>query len=334
MSHRIVTVFGGSGFLGRHLIKRLVSQGITVRAAVRHMDHAIFLKPMGDVGQIVPMSVEINDPEAVAVAVKGADTVINLVGILFERGKRTFERIHVDGAKVIAEAAQKAGVKHLVQISAIGADTTSASKYAKTKARGEEAVQNIFPGATIIRPSVIFGPEDDFFNRFAFLSRITPFLPVFGCSFPPKRIANSFCKFDIYGDGGTKFQPVYVGDVAEAIMTVLNDASLQGKTYELGGPRIYSFKEVMELMLEEIERRRILIPLPFWVAKIQAFFFEFLPKPILTRDQVELLKQDNVVSDNALGFKELGISPAAAEGILPTYLRRYRAGGQRHLRIA
>ena len=332
MTHRIVTVFGGSGFLGRHLIKRLVAKGVTVRAAVRHMDHAIFLKPMGDVGQIVPMSVEINDPEAVAVAVNGADAVINLVGILFERGKCTFERIHVDGAKIIADAAQKAGVKHVVHVSALGADATSQSKYAKSKALGEEAVQQAFPGASIIRPSVVFGPEDDFFNRFAFLSRISPFLPVFGCPSLPKRVPDSIFKFDVYGDGGTKFQPVYVGDIAGAIMSILNNASLQGKIYELGGPRIYSFKEIMELMLNEIERRRLLIPLPFWFAKIQAFFFEFLPTPILTRDQVELLKQDNVVSDTALGFKELGISPTPAEGILPTYLRRYRIGGQRRLR--
>ena len=334
MIHRIVTVFGGSGFLGRYLIKRLVAQGVTVRAAVRHMDHAIFLKPMGDVGQIVPMSVEINDPEAVAVAVKGADAVINLVGILFERGKRTFDSIHVDGAAIIAEAAQKAGVKHLVHISALGADATSQSKYAKSKALGEEAVRRAFPGASIIRPSVIFGPEDDFFNRFASLSRITPFLPVFGCPALPKRVPGSVFKFDIYGDGGTKFQPVYVGNVAEAIMTVLNDASRQGKTYELGGPRVYSFKKIMELTLHEINRRRLLIPLPFWFAKIQAFFFEFLPTPILTRDQVELLKQDNVMSNTALGFKELGITPTPAEGVLPTYLRRYRPSGQRRLRTA
>jgi len=334
MTHRIVTVFGGSGFLGRHLIRRLVAQGITVRVAVRRMDHAIFLKPMRNVGQIAPMSVDVNDTEAVAVAVDGADTVVNLIGILFERGKRTFECLHVEGAQAIATAAKHAGVKQLIQVSAIGADENSTAKYAQTKGRGEIAVQNAFPGATIIRPSVIFGPEDDFFNRFASLSRISPVLPVIGCPFPPKRNAGSLCSFDFYGNGGTKFQPVYVGDVAEAIMTVLNDSSRQGKTYELGGPTVYSFKEIMELTLDQVKRQRILVPLPFWLAKIKAFFFEFLPTPILTRDQVESLKYDNVVHEGALGLKDLGISPMAAEGILPTYLHRYRVGGQRHIRAA
>ena len=334
MTHHIVTVFGGSGFLGRHLIKRLVAQDITVRVAVRRMDHAIFLKPLGDVGQIVPMSVDVNDTEAIAVAVDGAETVINLIGILFERGKRTFERIHVDGARAIATAAHRAGVKQFIQVSAIGADEASTAKYAQSKARGENAVQTAFPGATVIRPSVIFGPEDNFFNLFASLSRLSPVLPVIGCPFPPKRVPDSFFAFDIYGNGGTKFQPVYVGDVAEAIVTILKDASRQGKTYELGGPNIYSFKEIMELMLDQIKRRRFLMPLPFWFAKIQAFFFEFLPTPLLTRDQVELMKQDNVVGEKALEFNDLGISPASAEGILPTYLQRYRVGGQRHFRAA
>ncbi len=334
MAQRIVTVFGGSGFLGRYVVKRLVAQGAKVRVAVRHMDHAIFLKPLGDVGQIVPMSVDINDTEAVQFAVKGADTVINLIGILYERGKRTFERLHVDGARTIAEAAKQAGVKHMIQISAIGADENATAKYARTKALGEKAVQEAFPGATVVRPSIIFGPEDGFFNLFASLSRITPFLPVIGCSFPPKRIAGSLFKFDCYGTGGTKFQPVYVGDVAEAITKIVNDVSLQGKIYELGGPRVYSFKEIMELILNQIKRRRLLLPLPFWFAKIKAFFLEFLPVPILTRDQVELLKTDNIVDENALGFKDIGITPMAAEGILPAYLNRYRTGGQRHFRPA
>lgn len=334
MTHRIVTVFGGSGFLGRHLVRCLVAQGATVRVAVRRMDHAIFLKPIGDVGQIVPMSVDVNDREAVQVAVDGADTVINLIGILYERGKRTFEGMHVEGARTIAEAAQQAGAKQFVQVSAIGADENASSKYARTKARGEQAVQEAFPGASIVRPSVIFGPEDGFFNLFASLSRISPALPVIGCPFPPKRIKGSLFRFDCYGNGGTKFQPVYVGDVANAITAILNDSSLQGKTYELGGPRIYSFKGIMELILDQIKRRRFLLPMPFWYASIVAFFLEFLPVPLLTRDQVNSLKQDNVVSENALSFKDLGISPMAAEGILPTYLRRYRVGGQRHFRTA
>ncbi|MEQ8193648.1 MAG: complex I NDUFA9 subunit family protein [Rhodospirillales bacterium] len=329
MARRVVTVFGGSGFLGRHLIKRLVARNMTVRVAVRHMDHAIFLKPMGDVGQIVPLSVDINDAEAVDVAVHGADAVVNLVGILYERGRRTFQRVHVDGAKTIAEAAAKAGVKQLIHVSAIGADENSLAKYARSKARGEAAVTEAFPGATIVRPSVVFGPEDGFFNLFASVSRLSPVMPVIGCPFPPKKVSGSMFKFDFFGDGGTKMQPVYVGDVADAITEIMLNRDRQGKIYELGGPRTYSFKEIMELVLRTIERRRLLLPLPYWAAKIEAFFLQLLPKPLLTCDQVDLLKYDNVADNGLPGLEDIGITPQAAEAILPTYLYRYRRQARR-----
>ncbi len=334
MANQVVTVFGGSGFLGRYLIKRLADQGYTVRAAVRHVDHAIFLKPLGDVGQIVPMAVDINDPVLVAAAVDDADVVVNFVGILFERGRRTFQRLHVEGAETIAACSAKAGVKRLVHVSAIGADIDSSAKYARTKAAGETAVINAFPGASIVRPSVVFGPEDGFFNRFASLARFSPFLPVFGCPFPPKRQKGSLFNWDIYGNGGTKFQPVYVGDVAQAIVTIIKRSETSGEVYELGGPCVYSFKEIMELVLNQIHRRRLLLPLPFWLAKINAFFLEFLPTPLLTRDQVELLKSDNVVDENAKQLKDLGISPTVAEAIIPRYLPRYRPHNRRDLRTA
>lgn len=324
----MVTVFGGSGFLGRHLVKRLAADGTEVRVAVRDAEAAQFLKVAGDAGQVVPWPTDITDAPAVANALDGADAAVNLVGILYERGRRrTFKRIHVDGAANVARAAQAAGVRRLVHVSAIGADPDSAAEYARTKAAGEAAVKEAFPGAAIVRPSIVFGPEDDFFNRFAGLARLTPVLPVFGCPtwptielFPEGGIVD----VDLYGDGGTKFQPVYVGDVADAIMAILADDATAGGTYELGGPSVYSFKEIMDLMLAETGRERFLAPWPFAVAKIQAFFLEMWPVPMLTRDQVKLLERDNVVSGKLPGLKDLGIEPTAAEGVLPTYLHRYR----------
>jgi NADH dehydrogenase len=327
MQRRVVTVFGGSGFLGRHLVKRLAARDAIVRVAVRDPEAALFLKPLGDVGQIVPWAADVTDKESVAFAVNGADSVVNLVGILFEKGKRTFERIHAEGAANVAAAAAAAGVKRLVQVSAIGADPESASAYARTKAAGEAAVMKAFPDATIVRPSVVFGPEDGFFNLFAGVARISPMLPVFGCPIWPKITfgGEGFpFKVDLYGDGGTKFQPVYVGDVADAIVVILTDPKTKGKTYELGGPRVYSFKAIMELLLKEIGRRRLIVPIPFAVGMIQGFFLQMLPRPLLTCDQVTLLKRDNVVAPGALTFKDLGISPTTAETILPTYLKRFR----------
>lgn len=333
MDCRIVTVFGGSGFIGRHLVRRLAAQGWRVRVAVRDPEAAHFLKPLGGVGQIVPWAADICRPETVAHALDGASAAVNLVGILYESGRRTFARIHVEGAGTVAAEAAKAGVGRLVHVSAIGADPDAEADYAASKGKGEAAVRAAFPKATILRPSVVFGPEDDFFNKFAAMARFLPMLPVFGCSSLPKLADDSDGRFavkvDWYGDGGTKFQPVYVGDVADAIMAALVRADAVGKTYELGGPRVMSFKQVMDLVLRETGRRRVLFPMPFWAAELQAVFLQLLPKPPLTTDQVLLLKKDNVAARGAPGLKDLGVEPTPAEGVLPTYLSRFRKGGSR-----
>ncbi len=309
MAARLVTVFGGSGFLGRHLVSRLAKQGWLIRVAVRRPSQANFLKPMGDVGQITPVRAPIQDELAVEAAVADAAAVINLVGILYERGAQTFAHVHARGAQGVAAAAAAAGAERFVQVSAIGADRHAEADYARSKGAGEAAVRTAFPGATVVRPSIVFGPEDDFFNRFAALARLSPVLP-------------------LIGGGRTRFQPVYVGDVAEAIVRCLDGAASQGKIYELGGPRVYTFKELMELLLREIGRRRLLLPWPFALAELQAAFLERLPVPPLTRDQVRLLRRDNVVSEDALTLADLGITPTSVELIVPTYLDRYRPHGR------
>lgn len=306
---RLVTVFGGSGFIGRYIVRLLAQDGWRVNVAVRDAERAKFLKPMGDVGQVTPMAVSLRDPASVAAAVAGADAVVNLVGILYESGRQTFEAVHHQGARTVAEAAAKAGVTRLVQISAIGADPASPSLYARTKAAGEAAVRGAFPAATLLRPSLVFGPEDGFFNRFAGLARVMPALPLFG-------------------GGKTRFQPVYVGDVAEAVKRVLAAPESAGKTYELGGPTIYTFRQLIELMLKEIRRKRCLISVPFGIAKLEARFLQVLPVPPLTVDQVRLLERDNVVTVGAPGLIELGIKPTPVEAVIPSYLNRFRPGGR------
>ncbi len=318
MENKTITVFGGSGFVGRHLVKRLAERGNRIRVAVRDIESAGFLKPAGDVGQIVPVAADICDPSSIAAAVDGADGAVNLVGILYESGRRTFQSVHADGAANVARAAADAGLKRLVHMSAIGADPHSLAEYGRTKAAGEQAVLAAFPGAVILRPSVIFGPEDGLFNMFAGFTRISWFLPVFGTSQP----------------GGTRFQPVFVGDVAEAVIAGLSDSTLDGQTFELGGPTVYSSREIMQLILKETGRKRILFPVPLGLLSMKAFFLEKLPKPLLTRDQVRLLATDNVVSAGAKSLADLGIRPTAAEAILPTYLFRYRPGGRARTRIA
>lgn len=310
MAVKLATVFGGSGFIGRYVVQRLAKHGWLVRVAVRRPDEALFLKTMGDVGQITPVAANLRHQGSVEAAVMGADAVVNLVGLLYESGRQRFDAIHVEGARRAAEAAHRAGATRFLHLSAIGADPASPAAYGRTKAAGEKAVLAAFPGATIFRPSIVFGPEDAFFNRFAELARLLPALP-------------------LIGGGHTRFQPVYVGDVADAAMAALESAAAQGKTFELGGPRIYSFRELMEILLKEIQRRRLLLPLPFALASLQAAFMEFLPVPPLTRDQVQLLKRDNVVSPGMPGLKDLGIEPTALEPIIPTYLARYRPGGGR-----
>ncbi len=309
MAERVVTVFGGSGFIGRHLIGRLARQGWIVRVAVRRPSRAGFLKPVGDVGQITPIRAPIQDQIAVESAVAGADAVINLVGILYERRHQTFAAVHDRGAQTVADASAAAGVGRLVQVSALGADPHSTADYARSKGAGEAAVRTACPDAVILRPSVVFGPEDGFFNRFAEMARISPVLP-------------------LIGGGKTRFQTVYVGDVADAIAKTVSDPACAGRTYELGGPHVYTFKELMELLLRQIHRRRLLVPWPFAMAELQAIFFELLPVPPLTRDQVRMLRHDNVVAEGALTLADLGIAPTAAEVILPTYLDRYRPSGR------
>lgn len=303
-----ITVFGGSGFLGRHLVKRLAEGGARLRVAVRYPEAAGFLKPMGEVGQVVPLQANLRDEASVTRAVEGADAVVNLVGILYQRGRQRFRAVHVEGAARVARAAAAAGARRFVQVSAIGADADSPAEYGRTKAAGEAAVSEAFDGATIVRPSIIFGPEDDFFNRFAALARLSPALPLIGF-------------------GHTRFQPVYVGDVAEAMARLLDDPASAGKTYELGGPRVYSFREIMALVLRETGRNRLLVPLPYPLAMLQARFLELLPVPPLTRDQVQLLKRDNVVGGDAPGLADLGVTPTAVDAILPSYLGRYRRRG-------
>jgi len=310
----MVTVFGGSGFLGRHLVQRLAATGARVTVAVRNPESALFLKPMGDVGQITPVGADVRDGPAVAAAVQGADWVVNLVGVLYETRRQSFSAIHAQGAERIAKAAKAAGAKRLVHVSAIGADRHSSAAYARSKAAGEAAVAAAYPAATILRPSIIFGPEDDFFNRFAAMARVSVALPLFG-------------------GGETRFQPVYVGDVAAAVVKALTDEGTAGTTYELGGPRVYSFRQLMTLILAEIGRKRILLPLPFFVADAMGAVLQSLPLPFgmappLTGDQAKLLRYDNVVSGDAPGLADLGIAPTACEIILPTYLDRFRRHGR------
>ncbi len=317
-SYRLATVFGGSGFIGRHVVQRLAAAGWRVRVATRDPEGAIYLRPRGDVGQVEPVYADLTKDFSVQAAVERADLVINLVGLLYQRGRQSFQAIHVDGAARIAAAAKAAGVKQLVHVSALGADEASDSLYAKSKAEGERAVREAFPEAVIFRPSVVFGPEDSFFNRFAGLTGLSPALPVFlNDGFRRKGLG-----LDVWGSGGPKFQPVYVGDVAAAIAAVLK-GGYEGKTFELAGPRVYSMKEIMELVLESAGRKRCLIPLPMLAAKLQAPFLSLLPNPPLTPDQVRLMGHDNTAT-GAPGFKQLGIIPQSADSIVPTYLARFR----------
>lgn len=308
-SGRRITVFGGSGFIGRHLVRRLTAAGWVVRVAVRDPVSAAFLKPMGAVGQVVPMRADLTDRDSVRIAVSGAEAVVNLVGILYERGRRSFQAIHVDGAEAVALAARAAGASRLVHISAIGADARSPAAYARSKAEGEARVLAAFPTATIVRPSIVFGPEDSFFNRFAAMARLSPALP-------------------LIGGGTTRFQPVYVGDVAQAILRRLSEATASGRVFELGGPRVYTFRQLMEFTLREIGRRRALISLPVPVALLQARLLQCLPVPPLTVDQVRMLLRDNVVTPGSPGLPELDIAPSSIELIVPTYLDLHRRGGR------
>ncbi len=311
-SPKLVTVFGGSGFVGRHVVRALANRGYRVRVAVRRPDLAFHLKPLGNVGQIHAVQANVRYRQSIEAAVTGSDVVINLVAILQESGRQKFDAVQVFGARAIAEAARKAGAR-LVHVSAIGADPGSASNYGRTKGEGEAAIQSVIRDAIIIRPSIIFGPEDDFFNRFAAMARLSPFLP-------------------LIGGGTTRFQPVYVGDVAEMIALATDGGLTAGGTYELGGPEVLSFRECLELMLKETGRNRILLHLPWFAARIVATMVGWLPGAPITNDQLEMLKTDNVVSKAATDKKHtlegVGINPTALSAVLPSYLVQYRPQGQ------
>lgn len=309
MKTTLVTVFGGSGFIGRHTVRALAKQGYRIRVAVRYPNLANFLPPMGHVGQIQVVKTNVLDADQVAAALTGASAAVNLCGVLVSRGENSFDAIHVEAAQTIAKAARAAGATTLVHVSAIGADTLSESSYAQSKGEGEKRVREAFPDATVIRPSIVFGPEDKFLNKFAALTKFLPGLP-------------------LIGGGKTLFQPVFVGDVAAAIAQCLADTKTRGQTYELGGPNIYSFKQLLELMLQAIDRKRLLVPVPFSLSSFKAFFLQFLPGTLLTPDQVTLLRHNNVVSDGAKTFADLGIAPTSVEAEIPAYLWRFRPKGQ------
>jgi uncharacterized protein YbjT (DUF2867 family) len=308
-SAKLVAIFGGSGFLGRHIVRALARDGWRVRVGVRHPNTAHFLRPMGAVGQIQILKANLLKSDDVAEMMGEAKAVINLVGILFERGSQSFRAVHVEGAAALARAAADHGVGRLIHFSALGASDESPSHYARSKAEGEKRVRAAFPNATIMRPSVVFGPEDEFFNRFAALARMSPVLP-------------------LIGGGHTRFQPVYAGDVALATLAALGNSSAESETFELGGPEIMTLNEVMQYVLRETHRRRLLINLPFGLAKFQAGFLGLLPKPPLTVDQVRLLQADNVVTPGAAGLAELGVTPTTIEAIVPAYLWRFRKAGE------
>ena len=303
----VATVFGGSGFIGRYVVKRLAAAGHVVRVAVRDPEGALFLKPMGAVGQIVPLFANIREDGTVARAVEGADLVVNLVGILAEHRRGDFTRIQGEGAGRIARLSAAAGVGSLVQLSAIGADAASPSAYATSKAQGEQAVQAAFPAAAILRPSIVFGPEDAFYNRFGALAQLSPFMPV-------------IC-------GATKMQPVYVGDVADAVIAALKLLPATPRIYELGGPDIWTFRDILVWILHQTGRHRRLIDVPMGMAKLQASVLEKLPGKMLTNDQLLMLARDNVVSFGMPGLGDLGIVATPVDLVVPAYLKRYQQGG-------
>jgi NADH dehydrogenase len=318
---RLVTIFGGSGFVGRHVVRELANRGWRVRVACRRPDLAFFLQPLGRVGQVTAVQANLRYPDSVAAALRDADAVVNLVGVLSEGGKQNFEAVHGAGAEAIAKAAAAAGITDVVHVSALGADANSNAAYARTKARGEAAMLAAVPSAVILRPSVMFGPEDNFFNRFAAMARLLPVLPVVG--------------------GDTKFQPVFVGDVSKAIVTALEGGAKPGTIYEIGGPEVADFRDLVGYVCAETERKTPIVSVGFGAGRLMAYATELAAKVSLglfpamlttTRDQVELLKTDNVVSDAAKAegrtLEGLGVSPESFRAVVPSYIWRYRPAGQ------
>lgn len=307
--HKTACVFGGTGFIGRQIVRELAAKGYIIKVATRAPESAYFLKPCGAVGQIVPVVCDYKDGKNIAAIIEGCDVVVNAIGILFERGKRAqFDYLHAKLPGIIAKASKKAGVKSLIHISALGIES-SPSRYAKSKLDGEKALRSGFKDAVILRPSIVFGEDDNFFNMFAKLAGVLPALP-------------------LIGGGNTKFQPVYVGDVADAAMNAINNKEARGNIYELGGCEVLTFKGVYERLLKHTGQKACLIPLPFFIAKIEAAFLQMLPSPLLTIDQVESLKADSIVGEGALTLSDLGVEAQALDAILPTYLEQYRPGGR------
>lgn len=312
---KLVTIFGGSGFVGRYIARRMARDGWRVRVAVRRPNEALFVKPYGVVGQVEPVFANVRDDASVAAAMAGSDAVVNCVGILAPSGKNSFGAVQDEGAGRVARIAAEQGIERFVHLSAIGSDADSSSEYAQTKAAGEAAVMAALPSAVILRPSIIFGPEDLFFNRFAGMARFGLFLPIAGAQ--------------------TRFQPVYVDDVARAAVKALTEGCEAG-IYELGGPEIKTFREMMQDMLDVVQRRRVIIGLPMFAAYPMAFGFDLAQKislglftnGILTRDQLKNLQNDNVVSDDSRGLADLGVDPTPYEAVLPDYLWPYRVSGQ------
>ena len=312
-SEKIVTLIGGSGFIGRHIVRALAKRGYRIRVACRRPDLAGHVQPLGTPGQIMPVQANVRFPASLAAACDGATAVVSLTGVLSSRGAQSFDAIHIFGAEASARAAKAAKAQVFIQMSALGADADSGSEYGRTKAAGEAKARAAFPGAIILRPSIVFGPEDNFFNQFAGLSRLAPALP-------------------LIGGGQTKFTPLFVGDLAEAIARLIDKGEASGLTYELGGPEVFSFKQLMEFTLETIGRKRLLVPVPWPIAKVMGTVMGLLPFAPLTADQVELLKTDNVVSEAAAregrDLTGLGITGRSIQGIVPSYLYRYRRAGQ------
>lgn len=312
-SDRLITIIGGSGFLGRHIVRALARRGYRIRVACRRPDLAGHLQPLGNTGQIVAVQANVRYPTSINSACEGAYAVINLTGVLYSAGAQSFDAVHAFGAETAARAAKLARAQMFIQMSAIGADAASPAAYARSKAEGEARARAAFPGTIVLRPSIVFGPEDSFFNRFASLARTAPFLP-------------------LIGGGETKFAPVFAGDIAEAVVRLVDRGEATGKTYELGGPQILSFRQLLQFTLDTIGRKRLLLPLPWGLAKLQAALLGMLPNPPLTIDQVEMLRSDNIVNAEAQRegrtLEGLGIEPQSIEAIVPAYLYRYRKAGQ------
>jgi uncharacterized protein YbjT (DUF2867 family) len=309
----LITIYGGSGFIGRHVVRAIAKTGARMRIAVRRPELAGFLQPLGGVGQIQAVQANVRYPDSLLAAAEDADAVINLVGILFPSGKQTFKSVMDEGARHVAEAARETGARSLVHVSAIGASAKAPSNYGRSKWAGEQAVKDAYPEAVILRPSIVFGPGDDFFNRFGSLAQFSPILP-------------------LIGGGKTRIQPVFVGDVAKAIAAALTGKTEFDAPYELGGPEVLTMKEIMQRVLAYTMRKRLLLSEPFFLAKLQGAFLQLLPKPLLTVDQVRMLETDNVVSEETKRahrtLEGLGIEPIAIESVVPDYLEQYRPRGQ------